>query len=153
MSQVHEGLENKPFPVPTNIVTATVCSESGKLPVAGLCDGTLVTEYFEAGTEPTTTCDVHYVGKVCAFDMLAACEGCPFAVDGLLTLTPVENESLQEGNMPRDEKGNIIEGATPHTSNYCQHNAAFFADPNSYNIVQQQWAELNARNQAAQQPQ
>ncbi len=153
MSQVHEGLENKPFSVPSNIVTTTVCSKSGKLPVAGLCDGTLITEYYEEGTEPTTTCDVHYVGKVCAFDMLAACEGCPFAVDGLLTLTPVENESLQEGNMPRDEEGNIIEGATPHTSNHCQHNAVFFADPNSYNIVQQQWAELNARNQAAQQAQ
>ena len=153
MSQVHEGLENRPFYVPDNIVTATVCSKSGKLPIAGLCDATLTTEYFEEGTVPTQTCDVHYVGKVCAYDMLPACEGCPFAVDGLLTLTPIEGEALQFGNLPRDEAGNVIEGATTQTSNTCQHNATFMADPNSYTIIQQQWAELEARNAAAAQQQ
>lgn len=152
MSQIHEGLENKPFNVPDNIVTVTVCSESGKLPVAGLCDGTLVTEYFEKGTEPTETCNVHYSGLVCAYDNLPASEGCPFGVAGVLTLTPVENEALHEGSLPRDAEGNIIEGATIQTSNYCQHNAIFFADPNAYTIIQNQWAELYARQQAAAQP-
>ncbi len=146
MSQVHEGLENKPFYVPENIETVTVCSQSGKLPIPGLCDATLISEYYETGTAPTTTCDVHYAGKVCAYDNLAACEGCPFTIDGVISLIPVENESLNEGNYPRDAEGNIIEGASPHTTNYCRHNAVFFTDPNSYNIVQQQWAELLARN-------
>lgn len=149
MSQVHEGLENKPFSVPSNIVTATVCSQSGKLPISGLCDAHLRTEYFEDGTVPTEYCDVHYAGSVCAYDGLPACEGCPFAIDGVLTLTPVENEALQWGSLPRDESGNVIEGATAQTSNQCQHNAEFMADPNSYNLIQQQWAELAARNAAA----
>ena len=77
----------------------------------------------------------------------------PFAVDGLLTLTPIEGEALQFGNLPRDEAGNVIEGATTQTSNTCQHNATFMADPNSYTIIQQQWAELEARNAAAAQQQ
>lgn len=153
MSQIHEDLENKPFNVPDDIVKVTVCSESGKLPIAGVCDGTLVTEYFKQGTQPTESCNVHYVGKVCAYDNLPACEGCPFAVDGVLTLTPVENEALHAGSLPRDANGNIIEGATIQTNTSCQHNAVFFSDPNSYNIIQNQWAELSARQQAAAQQQ
>lgn len=149
MSQVHEGLENKPFSVPSNIVTATVCSQSGKLPIAGLCDAHLTTEYFEEGTIPSEYCDVHYAGKVCAYDGLPACEGCPFSVDGVLTLNPIENEALQWGSLPRDEAGNVIEGATAQTSNQCRHNGAFMADPNAYNLIQQQWAELEMRNAAA----
>ncbi len=149
MSQIHEDLENMPFVMPEDIAEVTVCSESGKLPIAGLCDGTLVTEYFEVGTEPTESCNVHFVGMICAYDNLPASDGCPFCVDGVATLIPVENEALHAGSLPRDEEGNIIEGATINTSNYCQHNALFFADPNSYNIIQNQWAELIARQQAA----
>lgn len=149
MSQVHEGLENKPFSVPSNIVTATVCTQSGKLPIAGLCDAHLTTEYFEEGTIPSEYCDVHYAGKVCAYDGLPACEGCPFSVDGVLTLNPIENEALQWGSLPRDEAGNVIEGATAQTSNQCRHNGVFMADPNAYNLIQQQWAELEIRNAAA----
>ena len=33
MSKIHENLENKAFSVPADIVTATVCSQSGKLPI------------------------------------------------------------------------------------------------------------------------
>lgn len=149
MSQVHEGLENKPFNVPDDIITVTVCSESGKLPVAGLCDGHLITEYFAEGTEPTDYCNVHYSGLVCAYDNLPASDGCPFAVAGVLTLTPVENESLHAGSLPRDAEGNVIEGATIQTSNSCQHDAIFFADPNAYITIQNQWAELYARQQNA----
>ena len=147
MSQIHEDLENKPFNMPENIVEVTICSESGKLPIAGMCDGTLRTEYFAEGTEPTETCNVHYAGLVCSYDNLPASDGCPFCYNGVVTLVPVENEALHEGSLPRDAEGNIIEGATINTNNYCQHNALFFADPNAYVILQNQWNELLARQQ------
>ena len=37
MSKIHENLENKSFDVPSDIVTATVCSKSGKLPIDWVC--------------------------------------------------------------------------------------------------------------------
>ena len=151
MSAIHEDLENKPFSKPEGMVQVTVCCESGKIPIPGLCDGTLTTEYFEADTTPTALCDVHYAGLVCSYDNLPASEGCPFAVNGVVSVTPIENEALHEGSLPRNANGTIIEGATIRTTNACQHNAAFMADPNSYNIIQAQWAELIARQQAAMQ--
>ena len=69
MSQVHEGLENKSFSQPADIVAQTVCAQSGRLPTA-LCGETLKTEYFAADTVPTETCDVHYQGSVCAYSGL-----------------------------------------------------------------------------------
>ena len=56
----NENLENKDFEKPEDIVTATVCSKSGLLPIAGVCAGTLTTEYFAKGSVPTDTCNVHY---------------------------------------------------------------------------------------------
>lgn len=147
MSQIHENLENEPFPVPTGIVTATVCSQSGKLPVPGLCDGTLKTEYFEEGTVPTETCDVHYQGDVCQYDNLPASPNCPFKVPGILTLTPVEPEALQNGSAVRDEAGNIV--STGATTNYCQHNDEFFANPDYQFVINSQAAEIATRNAAA----
>lgn len=147
MSQVHEDLDNKPFNMPEKITQVTVCCESGKLPIPGMCDGTLITEYFEEGTEPTESCNVHYAGLVCSYDNLPASDGCPFCYNGIVALVPVENEALHAGSLPRDAEGNIIEGATINTNTYCQHNALFFSDPNAYVILQNQWNELMARQQ------
>lgn len=149
MSQVHEGLENMPFYMPEDIVTVTVCSQSGKLPVAGLCDATLTTEYFETGTEPTESCDVHYSGLICAYDQLPASDGCPMCINGVLSLIPVENEALHDGSLPRDEEGVLIEGGTVQTRNTCQHDSVFFSNPDYQYILQQQWNELYARQNAA----
>ena len=79
MSRIHEDLEGTSFAVPSGIITASVCSRSGKLPIAGLCDSCVHTEYFAEGTVPTETCDVHYEGVICAYDNCPAAEGCPFA--------------------------------------------------------------------------
>ena len=54
MSQVHEGLENKSFSQPADIVAQTVCAQSGKLPTA-LCGETLKTEYFAVDTAVSYT--------------------------------------------------------------------------------------------------
>lgn len=137
MSKIHENLENKAFNVPADIVTATVCSQSGKLPIPGMCDETLKTEYFAKGTVPTETCDVHYQGMVCEYSGLPATEFCPFGVPGTVTMTPALDAALS---------GNVNQNADGTAANQCPHNAAFFADPNANAIIAQQQLELDARH-------
>lgn len=162
MSEIHAELPNESFSVPSSgIVTATVCSRSGKLPIEGLCSGTLKTEYFAEGTVPQETCDVHYAGQICAYSNLPAHEGCPFKVEGVLELTPIEDISLQSGSAmavasPETEtpQSNVIvneDGSVspaPQT-NMCPHTAEFFANPDWEAIVNGQRAELEQRNAAA----
>ncbi len=156
MSQIHADLPNEAFAVPGGIVSATICTRSGKLPIPGLCDGTLAVEYFEDGATPTETCDVHFAGPICQYSGLPACEFCPFRVDGVIELTPIEDISLQNGNTVLtevvNEDGSISEvPVTPNQTNTCPHNAEFFAAPNVEAIIQQQRAEMEQRNIAAQQ--
>lgn len=82
MSRIHEGLSDPGFPQPDGIVTASVCSKSGKLPIPGVCDadprGNMVyTEYFAAGTEPTEPCDHHYAASICTVSNAPAGPNCP----------------------------------------------------------------------------
>lgn len=155
MSQIHEDLPSESFTIPSGIVTATVCSRSGKLPVAGLCDGTLRTEYFAEGTVPTETCDVHYSGQICQYSMLPAREFCPFKIEGVLELTPVEDVSLQSGSPTAttqvvNEDGSVSEVPVPaQTTNLCPHDEAFFATPGYEQLINAQRAEINQRNAEA----
>ena len=71
MSQIHEGLSTGEFTQPSGIVTAQVCSQSGKLAVAGLCDedprgSQVITEYFSADNVPTEECDTHVKVTICS---------------------------------------------------------------------------------------
>lgn len=141
MSSIHSNLEYKSFQIPSGVTTCTVCSKSGKLPVAGLCDGHLKREYFAEGTVPTETCDVHYQGMVCLYSGLCANENCPFKVPGMLELTPIEDLSLSRGSTIKDSNGNV---RNAKTSNMCPHNEEFFANPNYMLILQQQLLELQA---------
>jgi len=155
MSQIHEELPSESFTIPSGIVTATVCSRSGKLPVAGLCDGTLRTEYFAEGTIPTDSCDVHYSGQICQYSMLPAREFCPFKVEGVLELTPVEDAALQSGSPTAmtdvvNEDGSITQVPVPtQTTNLCPHDEVFFATPGYEDMINAQRAEINQRNAAA----
>lgn len=136
MSRIHEGLPNQSFSMPNGIVTATVCSRSGKLPVPGLCDNTLTTDYFAINNIPTETCDVHYNGIICEYSGLVACENCPFKVNGIAELPLIEAPSIQSGS----------QGASTHM---CPHNVEFYLNPNYLNVINQQSAELQQRKQAA----
>ena len=132
MSQIHDGLEYRDFNMPGNIVTATVCSQSGKLPVEGLCDDCLKTEYFAEGTVPTTYCDVHYVGEVCAYSGKVACENCPFKVQGVVELPLVEDPAVQKGS------------PNANTTNYCEHDALFYTDPGYRSVLEAENAVLTS---------
>ena len=178
MSKIHENLPSKSFDTPAGIVQATVCSRSGKLPIPGLCDGTLVTEYFEEGTVPKDSCNVHYQGALCSYSQQPACTNCPFKVEGVFELTPAEHPSLLSGatgavttpDSPTLEGSTPAENTTPteglgsdtivnpdgsispapvNPVNYCPHTDAFMADPNKDAIISQQWQEMQQRNQAA----
>ncbi len=147
MSRIHENLEYRSFDVPSGIVTATVCAKSGKLPIPGLCDAHLKTEYFDAENIPEETCDVHYQGPICAYDGCMASDECPFKVEGILELMPTQDSSLISGSSTIAEDGTIIDNTQ---NKRCHHDASFFAQPNYQEILNQEQAELQARNAAAQ---
>ena len=155
MSEIHADLPSESFSVPSGIVTATVCARSGKLPIAGLCDGTLRTEYFAENTIPAETCDVHYAGQICQYSSLPAREFCPFKVEGVIELTPIENVALQSGSPTPttevvNEDGSVSAVPVPtQQTNMCPHDEVFFATPGFEGIVEAQRAEIAQRNAAA----
>jgi len=68
--------------MPNSIVTAKICTKSGKLAVEGICDqyiggNTVRVEYFAKGTEPTEKCDVHVKATICTESQALATEYCP----------------------------------------------------------------------------
>lgn len=164
MSKIHEDLPSESFQMPTGggIVTATVCSRSGKLPIAGLCDvyngGTLKTEYFAEGTVPTESCDVHYQGMICQYSNLPANDACPFKVEGVLELVPSENLSSQDMPEPitqeiTNEDGTVSTITVPQTAtNTCSHNTEFMAQPNIEELLAQMRQEIAAAQAALQPP-
>lgn len=81
MSQVHEGLPSvTQFKEPEGIVRASVCTMSGKSPnefCAGDPRGTVITEIFVKGTEPTEACDAHVEVEICTESNMLANEFCP----------------------------------------------------------------------------
>lgn len=155
MAKIHEDLPSESFPMPSGIVQATVCSRSGKLPIAGLCDGTLKTEYFAEGTVPTESCDAHYQGKICQYTNLPACEQCPFGVDGVLELLPVEDPVLQQGSgvtqQITNEDGTVSTVPAPQNqTGFCPHNIEFMTQPGIEGIIEQQRNEIATAQAAAQ---
>ena len=121
-----------------------VCSQSGKLPVAGFCDGHIISEYFAEGTEPTESCDIHYEGELCAYDHLPASPECPFKTYGRAQLPLVEDASLTSGStMVTENADGTLTYVTPATSTHCQHDASFFANPDYESILNNQQWELN----------
>ncbi len=142
MSRIHEELPNGQFSKPEGIITATVCSISGKLPIPGLCDNHLTTEYFADGTDPLINCDRHYAGILCAYDNLPATAECPFQTPGACQLPLIEDDSLLSGSTTILPDGTVVQ---PQTSNHCQHDATFFTNPEYEVILQNQRWELESR--------
>ena len=98
MSRIHEELPNQDFERPEEIVELQVCSESGKLPIPGVCDmdprgSCIITEYFEKGMEPIEMCDVHIIARVCGASQLLSSEMCWWDEHQVRVILPV----LQEG--------------------------------------------------------
>ena len=84
MERIHteKSLETKTFTMPDSIVSAKICTKSGKLAVDGLCDkavGGNATriEYFAKGTSPTEKCDIHVKATICTESKALANDNCP----------------------------------------------------------------------------
>ncbi len=149
MSRIHENLEYQSFPMAGGIVTASICSKSGRLPIAGVCDGCIKTEYFAEGTVPTEYCDVHYFSNVCLYSGLAASDECPFKQASVIEQVPAR---LQDNNL-----GSALtttpDDATAEAKQLCPHNSYFFAAPNAQEVLQQQMLEMQQRAAAQAQSQ
>ncbi|MCR5402597.1 MAG: transglycosylase domain-containing protein [Butyrivibrio sp.] len=136
MEKVHEDLPYSSFTQPAGIITATVCAKSGKAPIAGLCDGCLNSEFFEEGTVPTESCDVHYSGARCAMDGCPASDPCPFKTGGVFEKAPEVPPALQSG----------LVNYSPSSSGPCHHTYEFMSQEGIEGIIA---AEQEQMNQAA----
>lgn len=101
MSRIHTELEleNKDFEKPDGIVSAKICSKSGKLAIPGLCDcdprgSMVVTEYFAKGTVPKEKCNLHVKAKVCPTTGLLATERCPQPLEQVRVILPILQDGL-----------------------------------------------------------
>ena len=90
MERIHteKNLETVDFKVPDSVVTAKICTKSGKLAVEGVCDeylggNTTKVEYFAKGTQPTEYCDIHVKAAVCETSNDLATEYCPKVKEGV----------------------------------------------------------------------
>ncbi len=158
MEKIHEDLPEATFEKPDSVITASVCSRSGKQGISGLCDGVLKSEYFEEGTVPSESCDVHYAGTICQMDQVPATDQCPFKSTGIFELIPAEPAALQaqsgsvsgNSNYTRtvDEAGNVVTVPTAT----CHHTPEFMAQPNINEIIASEQAQMNGAAAAAAQP-
>lgn len=148
MSRIHENLEYKSFPMANGIVTASVCSKSGRLPIAGVCDvqGCVRTEYFAEGTVPTEYCDVHYFSNICQYCGLTAAEECPFKQASTIEQIPAR---LKDNNLASALTSLPDEESTQVNTQLCPHDSTFMAAPNAQEVLQMQMLEMQQRAAAA----
>lgn len=109
MTQVHEGLEPKDFQRPDNIITLSICTESGKL-ATELCNrdprgSTVRNEIFVRGTQPTEFCDVHVELEIDTTTNKIANEYCPkenVEKRVFIKRNPPYNPDANNGILPSD---------------------------------------------------
>lgn len=89
MKDVHSGLTKKSFEKPSNIVTATICKDSGKVATSSCARTT--TEYFVKGTVPGK-CEGHQKLQICKDTGKIANEFCPNKEEKTFLVKP-EKES------------------------------------------------------------
>ncbi len=104
MERIHteKNLETKDFKIPDSIVTARICTKSGKLAVDGVCDeylggNTTRVEYFAKGTQPTEYCDIHVKATICEDSQDLATEYCPNVKEGVFL---VKSETGKTADTP-----------------------------------------------------
>lgn len=146
MKRVHENLPDESFIMPQGLEEVTVCSRSGLLPIPGVCDATLTTEIFDEYTVPYLSCNIHYQGPICHYEGMPASAECPFQYQGIMEVPLLEAPELIEGStMITENPDGTTTVSVPRQSNQCQHNAAFFANPDYEAILNGQQWEIDQR--------
>lgn len=105
MEKINKDKETLSFTIPDSIVTAKICTKSGKLAIDGVCDkalggSTVRTEYFAKGTVPTEKCDVHVKLTVCTSSNKLASEFCPKNLQKELVYLVKEKEPTTTADTP-----------------------------------------------------
>ncbi len=103
MRRIHEekNLPTKTFEQPEGIVKMSVCSQSGLLPVEGLCDcdprgSCIVSEYFAEDNVPTEYCQTHVSITVCEESGEVASPNCEHTVEQIFIQKPESDTILPE---------------------------------------------------------
>jgi len=127
MKRIHQDLEYKEFEMPSTITTASVCRESGLLPLAGACENCpkgnpIYEEYFVNGTVPTSTCDHHVALDVCTLTGRIANANCPdYLVKKIVFIIGSDTNTLDAPVIATEE----------FLSSVCTHQAEQKTEPDS----------------------
>ncbi|WP_432664042.1 PBP1A family penicillin-binding protein [Wukongibacter baidiensis] len=127
MTEVHKDLPDKEFEKPEGIVRVAIDTKSGKLPTElSQQAGTVRSEYFIAGTQPTEYDDVHVEAVICEESGKLATEYCPDTLIGkrIMVKRPVPYiPEEHDGIVPTDFKDELpTEYCDIHTSSFNQGN-------------------------------
>ena len=112
MDDIHEDLEGKRFERPDNIVTAKICTDSGKR-ATDECTHTY-TEVFVQGTVPDE-CDGHKTVKICKETGKLATEFCPETEEKTYLSTPEKEINASWKTNAGDKYEEIEETCDKHT--------------------------------------
>lgn len=112
MEEIHKNLETKSFTKPDGLVSHTFCSESGMVPVDGLCTqdyygATVKTEYSDKDFNfNETACTVHQKFRVCLSCGKLATASCPDneAIELVLAVKTEDDGTLKIINKPNETK-------------------------------------------------
>ncbi len=110
MTPIHKGLDSSRFKVPSNIITATICRDTGKL-ASDTCTNTY-SEIFEKGTIPES-CEGHKGYLICEDTGLLANQYCTHTKT-IYKSYLIEKEKLGLWNTPSNSQETVI----PET--YCE---------------------------------
>ncbi len=112
MKKVHSDLPSAKFEKPSNIVTAKICTDSGKV-ATDSCENTY-TEYFVKGTVPDY-CDGHTRLTICTETGKIATEFCPNTEEKAYTKKPEKEDTTLWKTNEGDKYDIPTETCTVHT--------------------------------------
>ena len=132
MKKVHAGLPAASFkPMPSDVVSVSIDSKSGKLPTElSRMDprNTVINEFFVKGTQPTEPDDVHVEVTVCSQSGYLATPWCP---------SPITKVAIKRPDGPVE---NVADGEYDAPATYCNlHNL----DPGAYPVKEGLTADPN----------
>lgn len=110
------------FSKPSNLVTASICQESGKLAVSSICDqdprgDRTKLEYFTADTLPTTTCNTHVEVTICKKSGMLISNDCPKKdyLRKIYVVLPAESKETRDSRYTLPKKYMTDERCHLHT--------------------------------------
>lgn len=105
MTRVHRDVPRESFKEPDDIVRASVCTISGKIPTSKCSRSHVKTEIFAKGHEPTQSCDMHVSVKIDITTNKLATSNCPASFVRYKSVTQVNppyNPANFGGILPED---------------------------------------------------